>query len=96
MTNYIIKSNDDNESNETLQQVGMTPSFRVHLEKPSKPVNIVTHDVASVLYRTKFSDRNVTYISAAVAKSLEHDLSQIFVCKCLNISIRDGHVWSTL
>lgn len=64
-------------SEESLKRViSSTDDDHAEYSQPKK-INIVTSPVAAALDRTNTSSRNATYIIAAVARSLGHDVNSI-------------------
>ena len=71
-TDNITDANDDTDTNDITVDVS-TPKPTVLPKKRAK-FNIVTPMLAIALDRTKMSDRNATFVLAAAAQSLGHDV----------------------
>jgi hypothetical protein len=71
---------EDVEDDEDFPEVDLLHDGASNKRKRTK-VNIVSHEVASALDRTKLSDRKATFLLAATAQSLGHNIDELNISR---------------
>jgi len=78
LSNAVSNTSDDNGTDADFN-AHSCPMPDSHTIKKQRPTNIISPELASALDRTNVSDRNATYLLAATAQSLGHDVAEFAI-----------------